>query len=71
MMGVWYVLKNGRWVSLAPRFPYWLIKWPRRMGLAWSLWRKWHRENPNDPRYAPWADIEWRTAWQVACGIWD
>ena len=54
-MGVWYVLKNGRWVSLAPRFPRWLIKWPRRVAFALSLWR----------------ETGLKTAWQVACGIWD
>ena len=69
-MGNWYVLKNGRWVSLVPRFPRWLIKWLRRLLLALSIWRKWQRPSLN-ARYSPYADIEWPTAWHVACTLVD
>ena len=39
----------------------------RRIIFALQIWRKWRRQDPSDPLFSPWADIDWPMAWEVAC----
>ena len=42
-----------------------------RILFALRIWRKWHRQDPSDSLFNPWADIDWPTAWHVACTLID